>query len=343
MKDTTKFNIFDIIGKDNKELMHSQIISHLLHTRPKFREIFIKGNEYNQPPKLEVSYTKKEKNKTLRCRIDIELKSDDEKAILFIENKFKSFPEDDQLVNYNKIFKEEFTKDIKLVKYLFCFDKTLYNLKNDSWKIYDYEDFLKYLETDIINFKPGDEKILIQHYILFLKKYIDQYKKLETNCSHLYKKGRELNKDDKFWLKLLNSKIALLFKEKIHDQINFNINPGNTATPLLNIIPTKWKEKFGEDLLIQFQVNKLSFYLHSSNKEKAKELVEFCDKHLWSKNLKLKKVTKRKVKSCYIFTTSITDHLSDNFKLDDIINLLVDFYNNINDKIVKNYNNTSKK
>ena len=57
---------------------------------------------------------------------------------------------------------------------MFCFDKTLYNLKNDSWKIYDYEDFLKYLETDIINFKPGDEKILIQHYILFLKKYIDQ-------------------------------------------------------------------------------------------------------------------------------------------------------------------------
>ena len=117
------------------------------------------------------------------------------------------------------------------------------------------------MKKDIDTDYASDEKTFIRHYILFLEEYLEEYKNLENTCSRLFKKG--LTKEDKFWSRLLNSKIALEFKNKIEGDFKYVINPGSTSTPLLNIIPKKWKEIVGEEVLIQFQGNSLKFYLHS--------------------------------------------------------------------------------
>jgi len=326
---TTIFNYFNILEKDNKELTHSAFISYLLERNLNFRNLFVENNKW-QLPKLEQSYSHNKK----RCRIDIELKSIDEKTILFIENKFKSFPEEEQLSKYDQIFKQKFNEDIKLVKFLFCFDKKLVCFDN-HWKVFDYGDLLNFLKKNIDTYPTNDEKTFIRHYMLFLEQYIEEYNNLEKSCSHLFKKG--LTKEEKFWLRLLNSKIALEFKNNIEGDFKYVINPGNTSTPLLNIIPKKWKEITGEELLIQFQGNSLKFYLHSANKKNAEKLIKFSKSQIQSTKIKFKKITKRKENSCYILETKITDTLNDDFKLKDIYRFLVNFYENIDNKIIKNY------
>ena len=87
MTGQNEFNYFKILEKDDKELIHSAFISHLLDSNKDFRKLFVENNKWLSP-KLEQSYSHNKK----RCKIDIELRSADERTILFIENKFKSFP-----------------------------------------------------------------------------------------------------------------------------------------------------------------------------------------------------------------------------------------------------------
>lgn len=90
------FNFFKVLEKDNKELIHSAFISYLLDNNKNFRKQFIHENiEDFDVSELEKSYSYKK----TKIRIDIELRSKDRKHIIFIENKFKSFPTNKQLKN----------------------------------------------------------------------------------------------------------------------------------------------------------------------------------------------------------------------------------------------------
>lgn len=334
MTDSKEFNYFKILEKDDKELIHSAFISHLLHTNEDFLKLFVE-NKNMLSPKLEQSYSHNKK----RCKIDIELRSADERTILFIENKFKSFPDDQQLINYDEIFKQKFNEDIKLIKFLFCFDKKLISF-NNSWNIFDYGDLLNFLKKNIQTYPQGDEKTFIRHYILFLEEYVEKYYNLDKTCSHLF--NNRLSKKEKFWLRLLNSKIALEFKNNVKGDFKYVINPGNTSTPLLNIIPKKWEEIIGEEVLIQFQGNSLKFYLHSANKSIAEKLIKFSKSQIQSNKIKFKNLTKRKENSCYIFETKINNNLNGDFTLNDIYRFLLAFYEKIDNKIIEPYTTFTK-
>lgn len=335
MTDLNEFNYFKILGKDDKELIHSAFISHLLKYNEDFRKLFAENNEWLSP-KLEQSYSHNKK----KCKIDIELRSADERTILFIENKFKSFPDEQQLINYDEIFKQKFNEDVKLIKFLFCFDKKIICFDN-SWNVFDYKDLLNFLKKNIQTYRcSGDEKTFIRHYILFLEEYVEKYNNLDKTCSHLFKK--RLSKEEKFWLRLLNSKIALEFKNNVKGNFKYLINPGNTSTPLLNIIPKKWQEIIGEEVLIQFQGNSLKFYLHSANKSIAEKLIKFSKGQIKSNKIKFKNLTKRKENSCYIFETKINNNLNGDFTPNDIYRFLLAFYEKIDNKIVEPYTTFTK-
>jgi len=329
MTGPNEFNYFKILEKDDKELIHSAFISHLLHTNKDFLKLFV-GNKKMLSPKLEQSYSHNQK----RCKIDIELRSTDEKTILFIENKFKSFPDKQQLINYDEIFKQKFNEDIKLIKFLFCFDKKLICFDN-SWNVFDYRDLLNFLKKTIQTYPSCDEKTFIRHYILFLEDYVEKYSNLDKSCSHLFKK--RLSKKEKFWLRLLNSKIAIEFKNNVKGDFKYVINPGNTSTPLLNVIPKKWEEIIGEEVLIQFQGNILKFYLHSPNKSIAEKLIKFSKSQIQCNKIKFKNLTKRKENSCYIFETKINNNLNGDFTPNDIYRFLLAFYEKIDNKIIEPY------
>lgn len=326
------FNIFKILEKDNKELIHSAFISYLLDHNKNFRKKFIHETIENfKNSELEKSYS----DKKIKIRIDVQIQNVEGNFIAIIENKFKSFPTGKQLNDYNKVFKSKFDKSMELKKVLFCFDKNTVKFETD-WEILDYKDLLDFLKKEYISNNDDDEITFVRHYISFLEEYIENYKNLKSNCNHLFKSN--LNKDQKFWLRLLNFQIANDFEKEFSDnQFEFNINPGNTSTPLLNIIPKHWKSKTNEEILIQFQGNDLKFYLHSKNKESANKLISYSTDKVWSNNIEIKKQTQRNQNSCFIFKTKLTDNLENDFKYDELFKLIADFYINIDQIIINNY------
>lgn len=326
------FNFFKVLEKDNKELIHSAFISYLLDNNEKFRKKFISDKITSfKTSELEKSYS----DKKLKIRIDVELQNSDGSFITFIENKFKSFPNNKQLKDYNKVFKNRFDKSIELKKILFCFDKNIAKLETD-WEIFDYKDLLNFLKNDYVQNNHSDENIFLKHYIAFLEEYIETYKNLKSNCNHLFKSN--LTKDEKFWVRLLNSQIALEFEKDFTEHLfEFHINPGSTSTPLLNIIPKHWKSKIKEEVLIQIQGNDLKFYLHSNNKEIAYKLIKYCANKVWSEQIEIKKLNQRNPNSCFIFKTKISDNLNEKFTYKELYKLIVSFYNDIDEKIIKNY------
>ncbi len=327
------FNFFKILEKDNKELIHSAFISYLLDNNKNFRKEFIHGKieDFNSS-ELEKSYSFKK----LRIRIDIELKSKDGKFITIIENKFKSFPTKKQLEDYNTVFKNKFKKPFELKKILFCFDKNIVKFKTD-WVIFDYKDLLIFLRQDYKSKNHTDEHIFVKHYISFLSYYIETYKDLKSNCNHLYESN--LSKDDKFWVRLLNSQIAMEFEKEFPDKnFDFVINTGNAGIPFLDIIPKHWEEKTKEKLLIEFQGDDLKFYLHSKNiEDSASKLINYCESKIWDNNIELKKLNQSSPKTCFIFKTKLTQNLDSNFKYKELFDLIVDFYKKIDLKIIQTY------
>jgi len=84
------FNIFKVLEKDNKELIHSSFINFLINEDSNFSKDFLGIDlSSNRTIRLESFYAYGPKNKK-KCRFDIEILEDE--RIIVIENKFKSFP-----------------------------------------------------------------------------------------------------------------------------------------------------------------------------------------------------------------------------------------------------------
>lgn len=287
---------------------------------------------------MEKTYIEKTKSKSkkLRARIDIELVSKDQRSFIFIENKFKSFPNKKQLDDYDKVFKSNFDKSHQLKKILFCFDKELVRFFNPDWEICDYSELLEFMKTEFDLKRNEDESIFIRHYFDFLNEYLENYKVYKTNCSRLFRKHPDNN--EKFWLRLLNSQVGLSFSKKINN-VDFEmvVNPGNTSTPVLDIIPLRWNAITGMKLLIQLQGDDLKFYTHSKDRNLIQNMIDFSSSRTWNGRTELKKLSKRESNSCFIFKIKVSDSLGDNFSLSDVADLVIDFYQNINNKIILDY------
>ena len=164
-----EFNIFTTLEKDNKELIHSAFLKFLIEENDLFIKEFLKSESFINPKiTLEKSYKSTKKGKNIR--LDIEIKNDN--RLIVIENKFKSFPNENQLIEYDKVLKKQFS-NFQTEKFLLCFDKNLF--KKTNWIVKDYSDLLIFLEEYINKISHIEKKLFVTHYYLFLKDYRDNY------------------------------------------------------------------------------------------------------------------------------------------------------------------------
>lgn len=330
------FNFFKVLEKDDKELIHSAFLAFLLDTDKDFRRSFLHiSTDINEfyPSELERSYQKK--------RIDIILESKDRKFTLVIENKFKSFPNSEQLEEYDRILAKEI-KSEQIRKVLFCFDKNILPF-NTEWEKFDYKELLFYLKKDKKYRGDDDKSVFVKHYISFLDEYMEEYNELMRDCSYLFKK-KELTKKEKFFLRIVNSQVALELKKNMSQEVHFVVNPGNTPIPLINIIPADWGRKINNKidtsfenrkLLIQFQKNDLKFYIHSENIEEINNLVNYCKARIEIEAVEFKDPLKgKKGKSCFIFKKKINPQDNEVFNYKSISKIILDFYKEIEVKIM---------
>ena len=280
------FNIFSTLSKDDKELIHSSFIKFLFVFDDRLYDFFKEGNsteigllkveQKNNKVLLEQSKSLGKDRK--KYRLDIEVIGS--KSILLIENKFKSFPYKEQLKAYTAILNQD-QPALFHVRYLLCFDKE-FAPKVEGWHVKDYFDLFIFIKANY-NYVTGDEKILINHYILFLDEYIKDYETFKNNALILldnerlvlYKKNIT-NKN--FWLKLIYSGIGnyMLNNNLIFDR--YQLGSGSTSLALIELFPHNWYNKLR--ILIQLQDSTLKLYCHPYGTENNKEDVQlFISNH----------------------------------------------------------------
>lgn len=334
-----KFNLFYVLEKDDKELIHSAFIAFLLTEFEEFLTTFlnIPATQFHEP-ELEKTYSLKKLNipevATKKIRVDIEAVAYDN-SILIIENKFKSFPTSHQLNLYETCYRFQYPGR-KIHKALFCFDKELVNFTSD-WLVKDYSDLLIFLKENCLSHEDFEKRLFIKHYYEFLSTYYEQYQHVKTDAKFLFDKPD--SKHNKFWLRLIYSalhvKLTKLFSDLGID-VHIASDLGNTTVPLLDIMPAHWHLD-GVRLFIQFQGNTLEFYAKPINREVIQKLIAICYDRLANIPFKAKKFVKGDRESCYVFKTLLSDFIKegDNYTLDTLTQVLVSFFDNIENRVLQ--------
>lgn len=195
--------------------------------------------------------------------------------------------------------------------------------------------------------------MFINHYIQFLERYYNTYDEIKNNCKEIFSGSGtkpRYSSDNKFWMNLIYSNLRLELythfkKEKI--DVKYRISPGNTSTPLINILPQHWKfgEK-GRETLIQFQGDLIKFYCHTNDPEFL-EIVNqktHTIESLKAGKYKLKPQINNNPKSRYIFQVKLTDLLLNpmEYNVKDLCKVIVDLYNQIDKEIMAPSSNQLK-
>lgn len=128
---------------------------------------------------------------------------------------------------------------------------------------------------------------------------------------------------------------------KLDSEFNYNVNPGNTPVPLINIEPKDWRINEIE-LLIQFQGNELKFYTHKPKnmpfpeyKERLRPIVQAFKGYLTTNNRnrkgQLKKLPRGTYNSCFVFKENLKHTLlKEEVTIEDIYKHVLEFYKELN-------------
>ncbi|MBN1969154.1 MAG: PD-(D/E)XK nuclease family protein [Candidatus Delongbacteria bacterium] len=319
----TNFNIFKILEKDDKELIHSGFIKYLLEYWADyfFKILFKENNEDYGEIELEKSHNRK--------RLDIFIKSKKNDKLIVIENKFKSFPNDEQLNTYDQIL-EEIYPNVAKKKYVICFDPDIISLQNSNWQMLSYTYLLSCIKGFIKNLKQitNDQLVFINHYINFLNDYVTFYGSIKYNIQNIFiSNPRE---EDKFWMSLIyyiiRNEVDVYFREK-NIIATYRVAPGTTTIPLLDIFPDHWQFK-SIKFLIELQGNEIKFYTWTEDKKIILEIIDLAKRKSFeidSKTLKYKTLTKKNIRSSYIYKEKMV--FENNADLNEIIKYIKNYYN----------------
>lgn len=341
------FNFFTILSKDDKELIHSSFIRFLLKDPATSPYVLSKlfgdfKNTLNRDAiELEKVYSYKIEidgaTKSKRVRLDIEGVSEDEKSLLVIENKFKSFPYIEQLEVYDARLAENH-EGKTFVKYLLCFDKDIIPFEKEGWHFISYRDLLDTLQDLLLNTDlEADKKRFIEHYVAFLSEKFVQYGVVKQACGHLFFDAR--NDENKFWIRHINA-IARLKLQSYFDAQNiavrFTVNPGNTNVPLLDIFPRHWNKKGRVDTLIQIQGRSLKYYYHANDHAEFNTLLEKARRGITNATGKFNKENPKRGSTNFIYQETWAKSIKEQpFGVDDFVKGIIEFYEKI-DAVARN-------
>lgn len=342
------FNFFTILSKDDKELIHSSFLRFLLKDeiisefvlKHLFSEFKSTLNRNSISLEKVYSYSVPVENgkpKSKRIRLDIEAKSEDEHTILLIENKFKSFPNEYQLNTYDERFKVAYPNKI-IVKYLLCFDKTIIPFGREDWHFISYKDVFEVMKLLLKNLElEPEKKIFIQHYVNFIEPYLNRYGEVKLNCGYLFFDGKK--NENKFWIRHINAIVRLKLEKYFMEKdisVHFNVNPGNTSVPLINISPLHWnKNAIAPDLCIQVQDHNLKYYFGAKGNIEFNELRLLALNGIEDATGKFNKPDANRGETNFIYLERLEPSVKySDFSVDDFYNRIIEFYEKV-DKVAR--------
>lgn len=287
-----RFNIFNVLKIQSKELSHSNVLSWLLCPSEShglgdvFLSQFIydiknKNTEFLAKISKDLSfssfYTIRERDK-----MDIQVISDKEKIVIVIENKIWHSEGPDQLRNYRLLIEDRYRSYDKGYVYLSP-NATL--PENDLWQEYGYRSIMtilnQCLEKDVIS--SNEVRMFIQHYIQNLGRNIVEDLEIKKQVKELYRKHKTAIDLINNNLPDRNSLIEEIFRDYLSNKENvvidqFSSNIFRFTTKKIDLIIPKLSNYWNYRLfLFEFTIQNNSIKIDSvitpsSSEEKGKLL-----------------------------------------------------------------------
>ncbi len=284
--DKLKNNFLFQASLGSKELFHSNLLAWILkqrNSKGEFEALRIFVNEFlkDEMPIIknpeEIIVAREEK----KIDLIIKWRSGKDFNYIFIENKIKSIPTNNQLSAYGEVIKKYSKGVAKLnidgkeeklqrrnVNYKFLLTPSVTNLQTDDWKKITYkEHIIPFLERiralEFENFKSTKIRLVIEKYIDFLKHLLEllDYFDLDTEKIEKFKQRKydfytydiysnlTNSRLHDFVLKLAHSSIENLIKDEL-EKIGLNWNRLDTAFTNSKGITT-----------VDFKIGKSKFYI----------------------------------------------------------------------------------
>ena len=333
------FNIFDVLSKDNKELIHSAFLAFLFKEEGHW---FVKRL-------LRVAIDDKWKVRTeekfgKRQRIDIIL--DSSKHVIIIENKFKSLPNRKQLEGYSEILEKKYPqKDFS--KFLIYFARKADFELPEGWQALTYADVVAAIQEYMVWKKDlEDEKAMfLRHYVESVNSYIQKYQSLKDNPKEFYALFDHSNNNPnrKFWIQLMFHELKGYLKKRY--QLDSKVNAGGVYFPSIDVYEPEAKWKRGDyGFFIQLDSHKLKYYAYfeKNGKVDRQSVVDAEKEKLQSSGFVVSKSGKYKNKlsnnknSGFIYQEDMLQELpKEKFTIEEIATYINDFRNKIS-KVVAN-------
>ena len=175
------------------------------------------------------------------------------------------------------------------------------------------------------------KKTFIEHYIHFLSERFLKYELVKQSCAYLFSNGRD--EENKFWIRHVNAIVRLKLEEyfsKNNVFVWFDVNPGNTSVPLLNIYPLHWNQENKVNTLIQVQDDNLKYYYHSNDHFELNQLIESAKKGIENPTGKFNKLSPNRGKTNFIYQEKLDKSIKNKmFTVDDFANRIIEFYKKV--------------
>ena len=214
-KDLKSSPIYNM-SQDSLENFHTSFLCWLGNTYPiAFKKLFNKFNKkrFDKKHSCETqkthTYKDEDDKKKKSIRTDLEFQFNDNELIV-IENKMKSFPNDEQLERYSNI--KDFDKEKTTFILLSLVEKI--NLP-EHWNYMSYSDLAKNMKR-IFKHEKGYHKYLIQDYI----NVITKISKIFFEADNIEKEKYDLRD---IFVKFKTSELSNYINEKINKKYNWEI------------------------------------------------------------------------------------------------------------------------
>lgn len=342
MSKSNDFNIFEVLSKDDKELIHSAFLAFLM-PRYDFIKNELLGDSFGKIEFIctEVSYKYsvepnrqgQPKSGKKSVRFDIFVRSEDDSEICIIENKFKCIPTKKQLATYSNAIQENF-EGKKVRKVLICFSDSLANILPKDWFVISYQKIHE-LVNKIEDFQCKKEEFFIKDYLFMLDNYLKKYQFFKKEgLFDLFKNPTK--EDNRFWLRLILSEI-LKNLHKYKNEFNRLDGPSMHSIPIIDLYSPNLERKENKyNFLIQLKGSRIEFYCHYWNGADGKALVEDKIQILNNNNLGVKESGAFKTgiktggKSMYVYQENIIKEMKkEDFTFENIELYIVDFLNRL--------------
>lgn len=256
MGDKQLFNIFDILSTADKELVHSAMFKFFIQSEylsESFFSFLEFPSSFRGVTELEkcFSFIDENRNKRkLRFDLLVSEKSNKEKTLLVIENKFKATPTVSQLALYDCYFSSNYLSQVKKVLFVFSIEQVILEVKEyckiNNWTIKSYlpsimsrnvtdepksSSILEWLNSEMFNSAlDSKSQILLNDYHEYLKCHKNRIEDLVKNkIFHIY------NNVERFtyfqYLLYIQKRIAEELYSKGFDNIDVTHDGGKNIIP----------------------------------------------------------------------------------------------------------------